>query len=195
MSLNGSGPDAVATAVEARKTDQLASEITSEDNIAPTHAQWSLISAIKEDLVQGEKAERKADKHHRSAGQLLKKLKDTTGSWAEWEALLKTHIGIGKSRASELMAIAAGTRSVEQVRADGAGRKAKERAKSLRDVTEKPEPGNGVQPKPKSTSQDQRELEAARAYAAELEAAREHDRDLAEKLRAAEIKIVGLESE
>ena len=50
--------------------------------------------------------------------------------------------------------------------------------------------------KPKrSASQDQRELEAKQAHINELEAAREHDQDLAEKLRAAEIKIVGLESE
>ena len=50
--------------------------------------------------------------------------------------------------------------------------------------------------KPKrSTSQDQRELEAKQAHIDELEATREHDQGLAEKLRAAEIKIVGLESE
>jgi len=41
----------------------------------------------------------------------------------------------------------------------------------------------------------QRELDAKDAHINELEAAHEQDRDLAEKLRAAEIKIVGLESE
>ena len=41
----------------------------------------------------------------------------------------------------------------------------------------------------------QRELEAAQAHIVELEAAHEHDRELAEKLRAAEIKMAGLESE
>jgi hypothetical protein len=50
--------------------------------------------------------------------------------------------------------------------------------------------------KPKrSTSQDQRELEAKQAHINELEAAREHDRDSAEQLRLAEIKTVGLEGE
>jgi hypothetical protein len=50
--------------------------------------------------------------------------------------------------------------------------------------------------KPKrSASQDQRELEAKQAHIDELDAAREHDRDLAERLRTAEMKIVGLESE
>jgi ParB-like chromosome segregation protein Spo0J len=41
----------------------------------------------------------------------------------------------------------------------------------------------------------QRELDAAYAHIAELEAAREHDKDLAEQLRAAEIKIAKFENE
>jgi hypothetical protein len=50
--------------------------------------------------------------------------------------------------------------------------------------------------KPKrSTSQDRRELAVKQAHIDELEAAREHDKDLAERLHLAEIKIVGLESE
>ena len=50
--------------------------------------------------------------------------------------------------------------------------------------------------KPKrNTSQDQRELEKAQAHIAEIEATCEQDKDLGERLRAAEIKIVGLESE
>jgi len=44
-------------------------------------------------------------------------------------------------------------------------------------------------------TQVRRDIEADQAHIAELEAAREHDRDLAEKLRAAELKIVGLENE
>jgi hypothetical protein len=44
-------------------------------------------------------------------------------------------------------------------------------------------------------SQVQRELEAKQAHINELERAREHDRDLADRLRLAEIKIAGLESE
>jgi len=50
--------------------------------------------------------------------------------------------------------------------------------------------------KPKgSASQDRREMEAKQAHIDELEAAREHDQDFAERLRLAEIKIVGLEGE
>src|SRR5262249_32017537 len=55
---------------------------------------------------------------------------------------------------------------------------------------------NGTKPpKHKSTLQDQRELEAVRAYAAEIETAREHDGDLAEKLQAAKARMARLESE
>jgi hypothetical protein len=50
---------------------------------------------------------------------------------------------------------------------------------------------------PKTTKRNisQRELEAAQAHAAELEAAREHDRNLAEQLRVAEIRISKFEDE
>ena len=100
-----------------------------------------LVQAIKVHIAKGDKAADKADQHYRSAGQHLKTLRPTHGgSWAEWDELLKTKVGIGKSRASELMRIADGTKTVEQVRAESAERKAKERAKSLRDVTEKSVP-------------------------------------------------------
>src|SRR5262249_29403369 len=47
-----------------------------------------------------------------------------SGTWDEWETLLKDKVGIGKSRASELMAIADGRKTVEGVRAaDAAKRK------------------------------------------------------------------------
>src|SRR5262245_15792260 len=65
-----------------------------------------LVQAIKVHIAKGDKAADKADQHYRSAGQHLKTLRATHGgSWAEWEELLKTKVGIGKSRASELMRI------------------------------------------------------------------------------------------
>jgi hypothetical protein len=91
------------------------------------------------------------------------------------------------------MLIADGTRTITEIRASGAERKAKER-KSLRDVTEKA--SRPVTTTAKSIpSQVQRELEANQAHIDELETAREHDRDLAEQLQAAKIRITGLESE
>jgi hypothetical protein len=44
-------------------------------------------------------------------------------------------------------------------------------------------------------SEVRREMEASQAHAADLEAAREHDKDLAEQLQAAKLEIIGLKSE
>ena len=88
-----------------------------------------LIQTIKAHIAKGDKAKDKAEQHYIAAGQHLKTLKASHGgSWAEREELLKTKIGIGKSRASELMRIADGRKTVEQVRADTAERTAKTRA-------------------------------------------------------------------
>jgi hypothetical protein len=77
-----------------------------------------LISTIKAHIVKGDQAKDKADQHYVSAGQHLKTLKaQHEGTWVEWEALLKDKVGIGKSRASELMQIADGTKTVEGTRA------------------------------------------------------------------------------
>jgi hypothetical protein len=60
----------------------------------------------------------------------LKTLKAAhTGTWDEWETLLKTEIGIGKSRASELMQISDGTKTLKRVRADTAKRTADAKAR------------------------------------------------------------------
>jgi hypothetical protein len=85
--------------------------------------------AVKACIAKGDKAKRKAEDSYITAGQHLNALKaEHTGTWFKWEIKLKERAGIGKSRASELMAIADGTKTVEQVRADTAGRTAKTRA-------------------------------------------------------------------
>ena len=135
MTANGSGPASGATKDEARGFDQLASEITSEHCVTPIPPQAALVSAIKEDLAQGEKAERKADKHFRSAGRRLKELKASITSWAEWETLLKTKIGISTGRASELMQIGEGRKTVGELRASNAeaNKRLRDRRSSSRD--------------------------------------------------------------
>ena len=71
-----------------------------------------LVRTIKAHIERGDKVKDKAEQHYIAAGQHLKELKGRhSGSWAEWEELLKTRIGIGKSRASELMQIADGTKT------------------------------------------------------------------------------------
>ena len=99
-------------------------------------------------------------------------------------------------------------RIAKQVKADhktvGAIRRAKESTGEVSPVAKRVGADGKArkQPAQKKTaptktipSQVQRELEAKDAHIDELETAREHDKDLAEKLRAAEIKIAGLESE
>jgi hypothetical protein len=81
--------------------------------------------AVRACISRGDKAKRKAEDFYITAGQHLKELKkrhdDAGRTWAEWVALLKDK-GVGKSRASELMQIADGTKTVDQVRADTAER-------------------------------------------------------------------------
>jgi hypothetical protein len=163
-----------------------------------------LIQTIKVHIAKGDRAAEKSEQHYVAAGQHLKTLKaQHGGTWAEWEELLKDKIGIGKSRASELMFIADGTKTVEKVRADTAERTAKTRAlqsSPLRsgENTGEPEAAadtmKAVPTKP-IPSQVRRELEAKDAHIDELESARAYDKDLAEELQAAKIKIAGLESE
>jgi hypothetical protein len=89
-----------------------------------------LIKTIRTHIEKGDKAAEKADQHYIAAGQHLKTLKaQHNGPWKEWEALLKDKVGIGKSRASELMAIADGRTTVEEVRADTAKRVADSKAR------------------------------------------------------------------
>jgi hypothetical protein len=89
----------------------------------------ALISTIKAHITAGDKAAGKAEQHYIAAGQHLKTLKaGHAGSWVEWEALLKEKIGIGKSRASELMQIADGTKTAEGVASDRRERQRKAKA-------------------------------------------------------------------
>src|SRR5262245_19779717 len=94
-----------------------------------------LVKTIKAHIAKGDQAQDKAQQHYISAGQHLKTLKaQHGGSWAEWEALLKEKIGIGKSRASELMQIADGRKTADDTRAATNRRKVEHR-KALRSGT------------------------------------------------------------
>jgi hypothetical protein len=96
----------------------------------PPTDQHQLITTIKAHIAKGDKAAEKAEQHYIAAGQHLKTLKAAhTGTWDEWETLLKTEIGIGKSRASELMQISDGTKTLKRVRADTAKRTADAKAR------------------------------------------------------------------
>jgi hypothetical protein len=91
-----------------------------------------LAHTIKTLIEKGDKAVEKAEQFYIAAGQHLKAIKaehdDRGGTWGEWEALLKSKIGIGKSRASELMQIADRRKTVAQVVDDRRKRQRKAKA-------------------------------------------------------------------
>ncbi len=131
MGRNGSGPTSTAVVEDgAQKFDQLDSKIDFKNNSSASRTQAQLITTIKAHIAKGDKAAEKAEQHYIAAGQHLKTLKAAhTGTWDEWETLLKTEIGIGKSRASELMQISDGTKTLKRVRADTAKRTADAKAR------------------------------------------------------------------
>ena len=103
-----------------------------------------LICAIKAHIEKGDKAKGKAEEHYIAAGQYLKQLKGGH-SQAEFLKIVQEKIGLGKTRTYELLAIADGTKTVEQTRAEATQRKQLERAKkSVRDVTDKPSASRAV---------------------------------------------------
>lgn len=89
-------------------------------------AENELIKTIKALIAKGDAAAKKSADFYIAAGQHLKTLKTLHdgqgGTWKEWEVLVKEKCGIGKSRASELMRIADGTKTVEDTRAETAKR-------------------------------------------------------------------------
>jgi hypothetical protein len=90
---------------------------------------------IKAHIAKGDKAVEKADEHYKAAGIYLKELKaEHADTWAKWATLLKTKIGISTGRASELMQVADGRKTVKKLRADKAQsvRQVRARASSLR---------------------------------------------------------------
>src|SRR5262249_44197607 len=135
---SGSGAQQCAQAGEREhRTDSTARDIspTNDGRNSLTATPTQLIGLIKAHIAKGDKAKEKADQHYMAAGQHLKALKAehdaAGGTWAEWEELLKEKIDIGKSRASELMQIADGTKTVEQVRADRTERNKQLRARQV----------------------------------------------------------------
>ena len=88
-----------------------------------------LVRTIKTHIAKGDKAVEKSEQHYIAAGQHLKTLKAQIPQGIKWDQYLEgLGIGIGRSRANELIRIADGCTTVEQVRADSAKRQAKSRA-------------------------------------------------------------------
>jgi hypothetical protein len=83
------------------------------------------VKAINALSAKLERAEAKVEQYQIAIGQHIKAIK--LASPDDWKNIVKAECDLGHSRAYELMAIADGTKTVEQVRADNAGRKREER--------------------------------------------------------------------
>lgn len=102
------------------------------------------VKRIKAHIAKGDAAKEKSEQHYIAAGVLLKAMKDQfRGTSNDWDECLKAHIGIGKSRAAELIAIGDGRKTVAEVLAATNARKIKHRA-ALRSGTEKEAEGKGA---------------------------------------------------
>jgi hypothetical protein len=163
-------------------------EFAADRNSDLTEAQ--LVRAIKAHIERGDKAQDKANQHYISAGQHLAKLKEMSPDQATFLATVKEKIGLGKSRTYELLQIADGRKTVEGVRAETANRQARRKLSVTNG--QDCEPGTVIEPGTPVPAMSMPAIEAA------LE--REFEETIAPpvilaKLRAAEIKIVGLASE
>lgn len=80
-----------------------------------------LIRSIKALVSKGDQAKDKSEQYYVAAGKHLETLKDSGAHKREdmtWDAYVSERCGIGKSRAYELMQIADGRKTTEDVRAD-----------------------------------------------------------------------------
>jgi hypothetical protein len=81
-----------------------------------------------------EHAERKADEYYRAIGEHIAAIKRERPD--DWKEIVREQCDLGRSRAYELLSIADGTKTPEQVRADSAERKRLERERESVTVTD-----------------------------------------------------------
>ena len=138
---------------------------TTAPTVAPEHL---LVRHIRAHIEKGDKAKDKAEQHYIAAGQHLASLKAAYApTWAEWESILETQVRLSPSRASELMQLADGRKTVAQIRTDTNRRKIEHRKASS---SFRNEEGR----KPESTVQaDREQVEKLYNRVVEAEAARD----------------------
>src|SRR5262245_3451403 len=94
------------------------------ETVSSTAPESFLVRYIQAHVKQGEKAKERADQardkaeqHFIAAGQYLAMLKVTYApTWQQWEILLRVKVGLSTSRAGELMQLADGRKSLQEVR-------------------------------------------------------------------------------
>jgi hypothetical protein len=86
-------------------------------SVGTTAPESLLVRYIKAHVRKGDQAKNKSDQHYIAAGRYLITLKVSYApSWADWEDLLRIKVGLSTGRASELMQIADGRKSVQEIR-------------------------------------------------------------------------------
>jgi hypothetical protein len=79
---------------------------------------------VRTHLAKGDQAAEKAEQHYIAAALTLKALKEAhKRTWEEWEAKVKEKAGMGAPRASEIMQLADGRKTLEGLRTSEAERK------------------------------------------------------------------------
>jgi len=96
-------------------------------------------------IKDGERSDHKAFEYYRKAGLLLLKIRQRCNSGG-FEALCKKYCNISRSRANELIAIATGKKTLEQIRAENAKRQAElqQRRKAAVEIVEAAAPASAV---------------------------------------------------
>jgi hypothetical protein len=107
--------------------------ITIPSSAAPPAA--LLVKFARAHYSKGQQNKKRADDHFIAAGKYLAELKlNYYPTWREWEWCCQYRVQISTGRASELMALADGRKTVEGLRGEATERKQQQR---LRDVTKK----------------------------------------------------------
>ena len=90
---------------------------TLSSSVGTTAPESLLVRYIKAHVRKGDQAKNKSDQHYIAAGRYLITLKVSYApSWEAWEDLLRIKVGLSTGRASELMQIADGRKSVQEIR-------------------------------------------------------------------------------
>ena len=93
------------------------STTTLSSSVGTTAPESLLVRYIKAHVRKGDQAKNKSDQHYIAAGRYLITLKVSYApSWEAWEDLLRIKVGLSTGRASELMQIADGRKSVQEIR-------------------------------------------------------------------------------
>ena len=93
------------------------SPTTLSSSVGTTAPESLLVRYIKAHVRKGDQAKNKSDQHYIAAGRYLITLKVSYApSWEAWEDLLRIKVGLSTGRASELMQIADGRKSVQEIR-------------------------------------------------------------------------------